>query len=79
MTERKPLSEARKRANTKWNQAHLKERYDRVPLVLPKGQKATLQVAAKEAGESVNGYIQGAILARMGLTEWPAIDSTAEE
>ena len=66
-----PISEAKKRANKKWNDAHMKERYDRVQLVLPAGQKATVEAAAKEAGESVNLYTQKALLARMGLSTWP--------
>lgn len=78
MTEKKPLSDARRRANDKWNQAHLKERYDRIQLVLPKGQKETLKNAADQAGESINGYVQGAILSRMGLTEWPSADNKSE-
>lgn len=66
-----PISEAKKRANKKWNDAHMKERYDRVQLVLPAGQKATLEAAAREAGESVNMYTQKALLQRMGLEAWP--------
>lgn len=66
-----PISEAKKRANKKWNDAHMKERYDRVQLVLPAGQKATLEAAAQEAGESVNMYTQKALLQRMGLEAWP--------
>ena len=49
----------------------MKERYDRVQLVLPAGQKATLEAAAREAGESVNMYTQKALLQRMGLDAWP--------
>lgn len=66
-----PISEAKKRANKKWNDAHMKERYDRVQLVLPAGQKATLEAAAQEAGESVNMFTQKALLQRMGLEAWP--------
>ena len=66
-----PLSEAKKKANKKWNDAHLKERYDRLQLVLPAGQKATVEAAAQAAGESVNLYTQKALLARMGLENWP--------
>lgn len=66
-----PISEAKKRANKKWNDAHMKERYDRVQLVLPAGQKATLEAAAQEAGESVNMFTQKALLQRMGLNAWP--------
>ncbi len=70
-----PISEAKKRANKKWNDAHMKERYDRVQLVLPAGRKATLDAAAAAAGESVNGYVQRAILDRMGLEDWPVIQT----
>lgn len=56
-----PMSEAKKRANKKWNDANMKERYDRVQLVLPKGRKAELQAAAERHGQSVNGLINGLI------------------
>ena len=55
------MSEAKKRANKKWNDANMKERYDRVQLVLPKGRKAQLQVAAEQHGQSVNGFINSLI------------------
>jgi len=45
--------------------------YDQLPIRIPKGQKATVQAAADKAGESVNQYTNAALLARMGLTEWP--------
>ena len=66
-----PISEAKKRANKKWNDAHMKERYDRLQLVLPAGQKATVEAAANREGESVNMFTQKALLARMGLEAWP--------
>lgn len=45
--------------------------YDQLPIRIPKGQKATVEAAAQKAGESVNQYTQGALLARMGLAGWP--------
>ena len=56
--------------------AAVKERYnakayDALRIRLPKGQKATVEAAARAAGESVNQYTQGALLARMGLSAWP--------
>lgn len=45
--------------------------YDRINIVVPKGQKATVQAAADREGESINGYTNKALLARMGLEEWP--------
>lgn len=55
------ISEARKRANKKWNDANLKERYDRIQLVLPKGDKDVIKAAAKANGESANAFIKRAI------------------
>lgn len=40
------------------------EKYDRVGLMLKKGSKTTLQEAAKDKGESINGYIKNAIQTR---------------
>ncbi len=45
--------------------------YDRINIVVPKGQKETIEAAAKAAGESVNGYVNRAVLLRMGLEDWP--------
>ena len=55
------LSEARRKANDKWNEENLKKRYDRIQLVVPKGRKADIQVAAKSQGLSVNGWINSLI------------------
>ena len=41
----------------KWNA----ENYDRIALSVKKGAKSTLQQAAKEKGESINGYIKNAV------------------
>lgn len=37
------------------------EKYDRIGLMTKKGAKSTLQQAAKEKGESINGYIKNAV------------------
>lgn len=42
-----------------------KENCDRVNLTLPKGRKAELQAHAATRGESVNGFINRAILEAM--------------
>lgn len=41
-----PVSEARRRANKKWNDANMKEKYDRIQLLVPKGYKAEIESAA---------------------------------
>jgi len=65
MADRKPMSQARRDANKKWNDANLKERYDRVQLVLPKGEKEVIKAAADKSGCSLNAYVVEAIRQRM--------------
>ena len=50
---------------------YVRENYDRIGITIPKGQKATVQAAAEQEGESINSYTNKALLARMGLTAWP--------
>ena len=63
-----PASKAQMDATNRYNAKN----YDSLRIVVPKGQKATVEAAAKAAGESVNQYTQRALLARMGLETWPA-------
>lgn len=72
-----PMSEAKKRANKKWNDANLTERYDRIQLVVPKGRKEEIKAVADQHGESVNGFINRLIdeaMARGGVST----DTSAE-
>lgn len=39
----------------------MKERYDRIQVVVPKGKKEIIQAHAAAQGESVNGFINKAI------------------
>ena len=55
-----------------------KANYERLEVVVPKGQKATIKAHAQSNGESVNGLIQRVVLADMGLTEWPAAEGKPE-
>lgn len=48
--------------------------YDDLRIRIPKGQKATVQLAAAKAGETINTYTQTALLQRMGLDDWPLSD-----
>ena len=52
-----PMSKARKEANKRWNDANMKERYDRLQLVVLKGQKEIIKEAASACGESVNSFV----------------------
>ena len=64
-------TDAKKASNRKWDSNNL----DRMSFTVPKGQKATVESAAKAAGESINQFTQKALLMRMGLTEWPALET----
>ena len=59
------------------------ERYlakqDELKIRLPQGQKATVQAAATQVGESVNQYTQRALLSHMGLADWPKIEQEETE
>lgn len=63
------MSEAKKRANKKWNEENMKERYDRIQLVVPKGKKDVIQSAAQASGESVNAFINRLIDAELERLE----------
>ena len=45
--------------------------YDELKIRIPKGQKATIQAAADREGESINSFVNKAVLARIGQGEWP--------
>ena len=68
MSEKKPLSEARKRANKKWNDENMTKKYDRIQLVVPKGRKADIEAFAKGKGESVNGLMNLLLYQAMGIS-----------
>lgn len=48
---------------------YIKNNYDSLRIVVPKGQKAAVEAAAKKAGESINGYVNRLIRADLGLSE----------
>jgi len=51
------MSEARKRANAKYNA----KAYDRLEIIVKKGSKDELKAHAAERGESLNGFVNRAI------------------
>ncbi|MBR1989161.1 MAG: hypothetical protein IJ987_01720 [Firmicutes bacterium] len=57
------MSEARHRANEKWNA----KAYDEIKVRVPKGDKEKIQAFAQEKGETVNGFINRLIMEAMGL------------
>lgn len=60
-----PLSEARKRANAKYNQ----KAYDRIEVKVKKGKKEEIREFAEAQGESINAFINRAIMEAMGEAE----------
>lgn len=62
-----PTTKAQQNAVNKY----MKNNYDSLRIVVPKGQKANIQAAADEVGESINQYTNKALLARLGRQEWP--------
>lgn len=62
-----PISEARKKANKKWNDKNISERYDRISVLVPNGKKDKIKVFAEEHGEdSVNAFINRLIDEALG-------------
>lgn len=57
-----PISEARKKANAKYNQ----KAYDRLEVKVKKGKKEEIREFAEAQGESLNAFINRAIAEAMG-------------
>jgi len=68
------MTEAKRRANKKWNDANMTTKYDRISVLVPKGRKQAVEAHAKSNGESVNGMVNRLVRAEMGLSEdeWKA-------
>ena len=60
---------------TDYKRSFNEAKYDRLAITVPKGQKAAIQAAAETVGETVNSYTNKALLARMGLTDWPEVSA----
>ena len=55
------LSDARRRANKKWNEENMKTRYDSLRIFVRKGRRDELKDHAADRGESLNGFVNRAI------------------
>lgn len=60
----------KRKRDPKWQNNYVAKTYDRLSILVPKGHKATVEAAAKEANESVNQYTNKALLTRMNLAGW---------
>lgn len=61
------------------NNRYTAKAYDRITCLVPKGQRMTVQAAAAAASVSVNQYMISALLARMGLDDWPELSQDTPE
>lgn len=52
------------KTSTESKRKYNEKAYDRINLTVKKGTKQALQEAAKDKGESINGYIKNAVQAR---------------
>ncbi len=43
--------------------------YDRISIVIPKGQKRAIEAHAQQKGESINGLVNALLRSDMGLSE----------
>lgn len=53
------------KASTRAHNKYIAKAYDRINLTVPKGRKDTIQAHAEARSESVNGFINRAILEAM--------------
>lgn len=67
-----PLSEARKRANKKWNDANMSTIYSRLSIFVPKARKETIEAYAKAKNLSINGLVNELLRTELGVSaeEW---------
>lgn len=60
-----PTSKAQQKAVNKY----IKNNYDSLRIVVPKGRKTAIEAHAQSKGESVNGLVNALLRADMGLSE----------
>ena len=74
------MSETKGKKSTAYKNRYNQQKYDILRIVVPAGQKSTVEAFARNHGESINGVTNKALLAYMGLKEWPAVveDSDTE-
>ena len=68
-----PASKAQQKAVNKY----IKGNYDRINVTIPKGRKTAVEAAAREHGESINGFVNALLRGAVGLTEqeWKEVEA----
>lgn len=62
------MSDNQRKRKAKWQNDYIARAYDRINLTVPKGRKATIEDAARQRGESVNGYINSLLQTDLCMT-----------
>ena len=70
----RPYTEARKKANAKWDAEHL----DRISIVMPKGKKEVIKQHIAETGETINAFVNRAIDEALQNNHAPDVNETGE-
>ena len=65
------MSETKGKKSTAYKNRYNQQNYDSLRIVVPAGQKATVEAFAREHEDSINGVTNKALLAYMGLETWP--------
>ena len=68
------MSENQGKKSTQYKNKYNSTNYDSLRIVVPKGQKATIQAHAESKGLSTNGLVNELLKADMGLMEWPEVE-----
>lgn len=66
------MSETKGKKSTAYKNRYNQKNYDSLRIVVPAGQKSTVEAFARDRGDSINGVTNKALLAYMGLKAWPA-------
>ena len=57
------------KTDTQYKNDYAKENYDRIPVVVPRGQKEEIKKRAQNMGESVNLFIYKSLVERIARIE----------
>lgn len=70
------MSETNGKKSTAYKNRYNQQNYDSLRIVVPAGQKLTVETFAHAHGDSINGVTNKALLAYMGLQDWPKLQAT---
>ena len=59
----------------RWQNDYIRRKYDRLNILVPQGRKDLIADAAYAAGESLNQFVNTAILMRLEKLEWVQKDN----